>query len=69
VTSQLPVNDWHDYIGDPTLADAILDRLVHRAHKIHLEAKESMRGREAAKQAAKAKAWETDTGSCKSVCR
>jgi DNA replication protein DnaC len=53
VTSQLPVNDWHDYIGDPTLADAILDRLVHRAHKIHLEAKESLRGREAAKQAAK----------------
>src|SRR5450759_1409367 len=30
VTSQLPISDWHDYIGDPTLADAILDRLVHR---------------------------------------
>jgi DNA replication protein DnaC len=56
VTSQLPVNDWHDYIGDPTLADAILDRLVHRAHRIHLEAKESMRKREAAKETAKAKA-------------
>jgi DNA replication protein DnaC len=56
VTSQLPVNDWHDYIGDPTLADAILDRLVHRAHRIHLEAKESMREREAAKHTTKAKA-------------
>jgi DNA replication protein DnaC len=56
VTSQLPVNDWHDYIGDPTLADAILDRLVHRSHRIHLEAKESMRKREAAKEIAKAKA-------------
>lgn len=54
VTSQLPVNDWHDYIGDPTLADAILDRLVHRSHRIHLEAKESMRKREAAKQVAQA---------------
>lgn len=40
VTSQ-PVSDWHDYIGDPTLADAILDRLVHRSHRIHLEASRS----------------------------
>lgn len=36
VTSQLPVNKWHDIIGDPTLADAILDRLVHNAYKINL---------------------------------
>lgn len=43
VTSQLNPDDWHDYIGEPTLADAILDRLMHSAHKIHLEAKESMR--------------------------
>ena len=42
VTSQLPVESWHDYIGDPTLADAILDRLVHNAHKIQLKG-ESMR--------------------------
>ena len=49
------MNDWHDYIGDPTLADAILDRLIHRAHRIHLEAKESMREREAAKLMAKTK--------------
>jgi DNA replication protein DnaC len=42
VTSQLPVESWHEYIGDPTLADAILDRLVHNAYKINLKG-ESMR--------------------------
>ena len=45
-TSQLPIEHWHEYIGDPTLADAILDRLLHSAHKIHLEG-ESMRKRAA----------------------
>jgi DNA replication protein DnaC len=42
VTSQLPVDRWHDVIGDPTYADAILDRLVHNALRIEL-AGESMR--------------------------
>ncbi len=42
LTSQLPIENWHDYIGDPTLADPILDRLMHSAHKIHLEGRESM---------------------------
>jgi DNA replication protein DnaC len=42
VTSQLPVEHWHKIIGDPTLADAILDRLVHNAHRINLKG-ESMR--------------------------
>lgn len=42
VTSQFPVNKWHDLIGDPTLADAILDRLIHSAYKIELKG-ESMR--------------------------
>ncbi len=37
VTSQLPLDHWHDYIGSPTLADAILDRLVHGAHKLNLK--------------------------------
>ena len=37
ITSQVPVDRWHDLItGNPTLADAILDRLVHNAHRIHL---------------------------------
>ena len=44
VTSQLPVDHWHDAIGDPTLADAILDRLVHNAHRLQLSG-ESMRRR------------------------
>lgn len=37
VTSQLPVEKWYDIIGDPTFADAILDRLVHHAHRIELD--------------------------------
>lgn len=44
VTSQLPVTNWHESIGDPTLADAILDRLVHNAHQLTLTG-ESMRKR------------------------
>ncbi len=42
LTSQLPVSRWHEQIGDPTLADAILDRLVHNAHRIEMRG-ESMR--------------------------
>ena len=42
VTSQLPIKTWHVYIGEPTLADAILDRLVHNAYGLHLKG-ESMR--------------------------
>ena len=37
ITSQLPVNKWYDVIGDPTIADAILDRLVHSSHRIDLD--------------------------------
>ncbi|HLZ22469.1 MAG TPA: IS21-like element helper ATPase IstB [Ktedonobacterales bacterium] len=39
VTSQIPVKQWHSAIGDPTLADAILDRLVHNAYRIALNGK------------------------------
>ncbi|HEY6291644.1 MAG TPA: IS21-like element helper ATPase IstB [Terriglobia bacterium] len=42
VTSQLPVDRWHDLIADPTYADAILDRLVHNAHRLELKG-ESLR--------------------------
>ena len=42
ITSQLPVTAWHEAIGDPTMADAILDRIVHNAHKIEMKG-ESMR--------------------------
>jgi DNA replication protein DnaC len=46
VTSQVPVDHWHEVIGDPTLGDAILDRLVHNAYRINLKG-ESMRKRHA----------------------
>lgn len=36
ITSQLPIENWHDYLADPTLADAILDRFIHNAHRINL---------------------------------
>ena len=42
IAAQLPVSAWHDYLGEPTVADAILDRLVHGAHRIELRG-ESLR--------------------------
>jgi DNA replication protein DnaC len=42
----VPVARWHEVIGDPTLGDAILDRVVHRAHRIELKG-ESLRKRNA----------------------
>ncbi|WP_251359714.1 IS21-like element helper ATPase IstB [Kangiella sp. TOML190] len=42
ITSQLPIEKWHEYLGEPTIADAIVDRIVHRAHRITLEG-ESLR--------------------------
>lgn len=42
ITSQLPVSQWYEIIGDPTLADAILDRVIHNAYRIELKG-ESMR--------------------------
>jgi DNA replication protein DnaC len=46
ITSQLPVEHWHEVIGDPTIADALLDRLVHNAHRINLKG-QSMRKQKA----------------------
>lgn len=48
ITSQLPVEHWHTYLNDPTLADAILDRVLHSAHKLSLVG-ESLRKTEKAK--------------------
>ncbi|MBI5096143.1 MAG: ATP-binding protein, partial [Nitrospirae bacterium] len=42
IASQIPVENWHEVIGNPTLADAIMDRLIHSAYKINLRG-ESMR--------------------------
>jgi DNA replication protein DnaC len=47
ITSQLPVDQWHRHLDDPTLADAILDRLVHNAYKIELKG-DSMRKKKTA---------------------
>ena len=43
ITSQLPVKQWHDAINDPTIADALLDRLVHSSYRIEFNAEVSMR--------------------------
>jgi DNA replication protein DnaC len=37
ITSQVPINRWHELVGNPTLGDAILDRIIHRAHRIELK--------------------------------
>jgi len=37
ITSQCPIKDWHHIIGEPTIADAILDRLLHHGYKIELK--------------------------------
>ncbi|MGQ0619843.1 MAG: ATP-binding protein [Panacagrimonas sp.] len=51
ITSQLPVEQWHAYLGDPTLADAILDRVVHNSYRLNLTG-ESMRKKKTTKSAA-----------------
>ena len=51
ITSQVPVDRWYEIIGIPTLADAVLDRLLHNAHRIELTG-ESLRKRKAAEPAA-----------------
>jgi DNA replication protein DnaC len=50
ITSQVPVGRWHEVIGDMTLGDAILDRVVHRAHRIDLKGA-SLRKRQTASTA------------------
>jgi DNA replication protein DnaC len=52
LTSQVPVAQWHEQIGDVTIADGILDRLVHNAHRIELRG-ESLRKTRANKPQAK----------------
>lgn len=47
ITSQLPVAAWHDVIGEPTFADAILDRLVHNAHRLELDGPSLRRSKDA----------------------
>ena len=51
ITSQVPIDRWYDIIGIPTLADAVLDRVVHNAYRIELSG-ESLRKRKAPDKAA-----------------
>jgi DNA replication protein DnaC len=51
ITSQIPVDRWHDLIGEPALADAILDRIVHNAHRLQLKG-DNLRNQKAPKIAA-----------------
>ena len=45
ITSQFPVSQWHEVIADPTVADAILDRLVHNAYRIELKGESLRKGK------------------------
>lgn len=60
ITAQLPVSGWHAMIGEPTIADAILDRIVHNAHRIELKG-ESMRRKERSSNLTAGKNTETMT--------
>jgi DNA replication protein DnaC len=60
VTSQLPVEHWHEVIGDPTFGDAILDRLVHHAHRLTLKG-QSMRRQDGGPAETKAAGKKTAT--------
>ncbi|RMI17430.1 AAA family ATPase [Pseudoroseomonas wenyumeiae] len=57
ITSQVPANRWHDLVGDLTLGDAIVDRIIHRAHRIELKGA-SLRQRQAGNDALTDKAGE-----------
>jgi len=59
IASQCPIKDWHPNIGDPTLADAIMDRLVHNAYKIEMRG-DSMRTRRPATKNERKEAIESD---------
>jgi DNA replication protein DnaC len=48
ITSQVPIERWYEIIGDPTIADAILDRLIHNAYRIELTGESLRKKREPA---------------------
>ena len=56
ITSQVPVKAWHDALGEPTIADAICDRLIHGAHRLELKGGSMREARAAAKRNGKGKA-------------
>jgi DNA replication protein DnaC len=60
ITAQLPVSGWHQMIGEPTIADAILDRIIHNAHRVELKG-DSMRRKSQAQGLTQAQNSETIT--------
>ncbi len=61
ITSQCPISDWHPNIGDPTLADAICDRLLHNAYKMELKGDSMRRNPESGKSEKRAKGGDLQT--------
>jgi DNA replication protein DnaC len=50
ITSQVPIENWHEVIADPTIADAVLDRLVHNAHRLRTQGRQHAKDHCAARQ-------------------
>ena len=69
ITSQLPLDKWHDIIGEPTFADAILDRIVHNAYRLQLDgpSMRKLKANEQAQSAAQIVATETITSASASL--
>ena len=67
ITAQLPVAQWHDMIGEPTIADAILDRIIHNAHRVALEG-DSMRRKKASRPLTDVENSETNTSTRNHSC-
>jgi len=69
ITSQLPVDKWHDIVGEPTFADAILDRIVHNAYRLQLDgpSMRKLKANEQAQSAAQIAATETITSASASL--
>jgi len=69
ITSQLPLDKWHDIIGEPTFADAILDRIVHNSYRLELDgpSMRKLKANEQAQSAAQIVATETITSASASL--
>ncbi len=68
ITSQVPVSKWYDVIGEQTIADAILDRIVHNAHRLELQG-ESMRKRRKLRKSEPIKGRSGRGAGIKGACR
>jgi DNA replication protein DnaC len=67
ITSQLPIDKWHEVIGEPTFADAILDRIVHNAYRLELDGPSMRKVKAAEAEAARPHRDPADTGAARSA--